>query len=305
MQFTMQSSAIPTGPTEPAGSNKTQTRSPDDRDDTDTEGFACDCHFHVFNRDGFAVDARYVPAYAAAHADWQACAARALVKCGIVVQPSFLGTDNRLLLDTLNSHRDHLRGVAVIDASANASALEHLHANGVRGIRLNLAGEADDVHVMRTLPASFWSALITAQLHLELHSDIGRIAALLPLVPLDLTVVLDHFGKPMQASLTDTTVHAVCHRQRAGGDAYITLSGAYRLRSNDARAQKKLGTELAALWRDEIGRERLLWGSDWPCTRHESEANYAALRDSLDSWLPDADDRYAALQINPQRLYWR
>ena len=265
----------------------------------------CDCHFHVFNAGESVPGARYLPSYTSTLAGWQVCATRAQVERGVVVQPSFLGTDNRLLLATLSSHPEHLRGVAVVTASANASELEHLHANGVRGIRLNLAGDTDDLRVMRALPASFWSALIAAQLHLELHSDIGRVAALLPQVPSAITVVLDHFAKPELASIADDTVVAVRQRKRAGGDTYITLSGAYRLGVDDSHAQKKFSNELAALWRDELGRERLLWGSDWPCTRHESEANYAALRVGLDHWLPDADDKRAALQSNPQRLYWR
>ena len=125
------------------------------------------------------------------------------------------------------------------------------------------------------------------------------------MVPHELTVVLDHFAKPQRVLRSDETVQAVRNRRRAGGDTYITLSGAYRLGVDDSHAQKKFGTKLAALWRDELGRDRLLWGSDWPCTRHESKANYAALRDSLGRWLPDADDSGTALRLNPQRLYWR
>ena len=125
------------------------------------------------------------------------------------------------------------------------------------------------------------------------------------MVPHELTVVLDHFAEPQRALRSDETMQAVRDRQRAGGDTYVALSGAYRLGVDDPNAQKKFSRELAALWCDELGRDRLLWGSDWPCTRHESEANYAALRDSLDHWLPDAEDRCAALRSNPQRLYWR
>ena len=265
----------------------------------------CDCHFHVFSAQERSVEARYTPDYAASLSDWEKLSGLSGVQRGIVVQPSFLGIDNRLLLATLASRTDNLRGIAVVSQSVSESELRDLHANGVRGIRLNLMGCADDERAICDFPSSWWSGLIAAGLHLELHSDIGRIAVLLPQVPSDITVVLDHFAKPELASIADDTVVAVRHRQRAGGDTYVALSGAYRLGVDDPHAQKKFGTKLAALWRDELGRDRLLWGSDWPCTRHESEANYAALRDSLDHWLPDADDCGAALRINPQRLYWR
>ena len=128
--------------------------------------------------------------------------------------------------------------------------------------------------------------------------------ALLPLVPLNATVVLDHFAKPQTVSPADETVQAVRRRQQAGGITYITLSGAYRLGTGNADLQKKLSVELAAAWLDLLGRDFLLWGSDWPCTNYESHANYGRLRDMLDQWLPEANDRQATLVSNPQRLYW-
>ena len=123
-------------------------------------------------------------------------------------------------------------------------------------------------------------------LHLELHSDIGRIASLLPLVPQDVTVVLHHFGKPSVASLADEVVQAVTSRQRTGSETYVTFSG-----------------DLTALPLDLLGRDRLLWASGWLCTNHESKADYARLRVTLNDWLPEASDRQAALQGDPQRLY--
>ncbi len=270
-----------------------------------TDPPACDCHFHVFNANENTAGARYAPDYATSLTDWEMHSSPLDIMRGIVVQPSFLGADNSLLLTTLAHRPDHLRGVAVVTESATDIELKDLHLRGVRGIRLNLMGAADDVQAIRELPATWWSALIAAGLHLELHSDIGRIAALLPLVPQGVTVVLDHFAKPRTASLADETVQATTSRQRTGGETYVTLSGAYRLGAGFGTPQKKFSADVAALWLDLLGRDRLLWGSDWPCTNYESEANYSRLRSELDQWLSDANERHAALHTNPERLYWR
>ena len=266
---------------------------------------ACDCHFHVFNAGESASETRYVPEYTASLNDWESQAAAARVKRGIVVQPSFLGINNQLLLETLVSKPDDLRGVAVVSESVSGRELRHLYAGGVRGIRLNLMGHARDEEAIRELPSSWWSGLLAAGLHLELHSEIGRIASLLPLIPHDIVVVLDHFAKPQAARLTDATVVAVCERVRAGSETYITLSGAYRLGAADALEQSTRSEALATLWRDMLGRDRLLWGSDWPCTNYESKGDYGTLREQLASWLPDSADQTAALSTNPDRLYWR
>jgi predicted TIM-barrel fold metal-dependent hydrolase len=262
---------------------------------------ACDCHFHVFSAHGSAVDARYVPNYGTTLQDWEIRAQSAGVLRGVVVQPSFLGTDNRQLLHALAQRQQTLRGVAVVDSSATTDELRALRQAGVRGVRLNLMGAQDDVATLRALPASWWSALMTADMHLELHADTGRIATLLPMVPGDLTVVLDHFAKPERVDAQDDTVRAVGNRKRSPGATYVTLSGAYR----QATANRPICGELASLWLEELGSSQLLWASDWPCTNFESEADYAALIQALGGWLPDAIDRQAALAVNAQRLYWR
>ena len=278
---------------------------PPDNSLTPINRLSCDCHFHVFNAGQSAVGARYAPDYAASITDWETVAAESGITRGVLVQPSFLGVDNSQLLATLAQRPARLRGVAVVNQSATNAELLHLHANGVRGIRLNLMGVADDSQEIRGLPESWWSGLIAAGLHLELHSEIGRVAALLPLVPQGITVVLDHFAKPLDASRADATVQAVDARRRSGNVTYVTLSGAYRLGANDALLQAKLSAELATVWLELLGRDYLLWGSDWPCTNYESDANYSRLRDTLDDWLPSAEDKHAALRDNPQRLYWR
>lgn len=264
----------------------------------------CDCHFHVFDAFGalgHSTAARYVPQYSSTLGDWEACAHSVGVSHGVVVQPSFLGADNQQLLQTLAQRPQTLRGVAVVGSRVTAHELRELHHAGVRGIRLNLMGAGDDVGALRALPTSWWTALMAADMHLELHADIGRIAALLPMVSNELTVVLDHFAKPSRVDQQDDTVRAVSHRTRSGGVTYVTLSAAYR----QAEATGPLCAELASLWLGELGADQLLWGSDWPCTNFESHASYPVLLDALRAWLPRASDWPNALALNAQRLYWR
>lgn len=262
---------------------------------------ACDCHFHVFDARAGEGGARYVPAYGTTLQDWEIRAHSVGVQRGVVVQPSFLGTDNRQLLEALAQRPLTLRGVAVVEPTATEANLHDLHDGGVRGIRLNLMGVPDDVGALRALPASWWSALLAADMHVELHADIGRVGTLLPMLPGDLTVVLDHLAKPVGISAQDDTVRAVRARNQQSGDTYVTLSGAYRQHpANTVRCG-----ELASLWRDRLGADRLLWGSDWPCTNFASEANYAALIGALHAWLPDVGDWQTVLAVNAQRLYWR
>src|SRR5215475_10471357 len=57
----------------------------------------------------------------------------------VIVQPSFYGTDNTLLLESLDALEGAGRGVAVIEGAATPLAtLAEFARRGVRGLRLNL-----------------------------------------------------------------------------------------------------------------------------------------------------------------------
>jgi len=254
-----------------------------------------DAHFHVFAAHQAQPGARYTPAYAAPLSAWQMAAQPLGVQRGVLVQTSFMGTDNRLLLATLAQHPDSLRGIAVVAPTADLPTLAPLHAAGVRGIRLNLAGVAHDMAAW-SAATPLWDALQALGWHLELHTDTGRLPEVLAQLPAALPLVIDHMGKPETVSAGDATVQALAARARQT-PVHVKLSGAYRLGALDASA-------LARLWLGELGPQRLLWGSDWPCTNHEAQANYPALRRALDAWLGDAAAANAALVDNPQRLYW-
>ena len=256
---------------------------------------AVDVHFHVFHAHVAQPGARYVPGYDAPLAAWQAAAAPLGITRGVLVQPSFLGSDHRRLRTELAAHPDTLRGVAVLTPDTPPAELARLHALGVRAIRLNLVGTDHNLAAWQG-PHAPWPQLAALGWHVELHTDRGALPAALAQLPADLPLVIDHMGKPDAAHPRDPTVRALAQRAQHT-PVHVTLSGAYRLGGLDAGA-------LARLWRDELGPRALLWGSDWPCTNHEAEADIPRLRAALDTWVPDPAERHAALVDNPGRVYW-
>ena len=52
----------------------------------------------------------------------------------VIVQPSVYGTDNSCTLDAIRRLGPRARGVAVIDKSTPAAALDEMAASGVRGV---------------------------------------------------------------------------------------------------------------------------------------------------------------------------
>ena len=253
-----------------------------------------DTHFHIFNAAQGITGARYVPSYGATLSAWQTEAALVGISHGVLVQPSFLGCNNQLLLQALAQNKTTLRGVVVVAPDVTSAELDVMDAIGVRGIRLNLSGQSHDLTEWLRAP-HLWTTFMRLGWHVELHTDQGALPEVLAQLPTAIPLVIDHMGKPHAASAHDASVTALRQRSKQS-PVYIKLSGAYRLGGVNPKA-------VAQMWLDELGVDRLLWGSDWPCTNHESEANYSALFQSLKDWV-GAHNQHAVLVTNPRTLYW-
>ncbi len=253
-----------------------------------------DTHFHVFNA-GVAVEgARYVPQYSARLSDWLRLAGHVGVTRGVWVQPSFLGTDNSLMIDALESHPDKLRGIAVVSPDVSIETLKALHQSGVRGIRLNLSGVSHEIPEW-TLSNNIWEAIHTLGWHLEIHTDQGKLPQVLRQIPSDTPLVVDHMAKPLEASTSDPTLIALM-KYASLAPVCVKLSGAYRLGGVNPEA-------LTSLLLSELGPSALLWGSDWPCTNHEQFANFEALIAEAHEWI-GAESFEQVMVHNPTQLYW-
>src|SRR5438445_11947724 len=117
---------------------------------------ACDCHVHVFDPAKFpyASERVYTPPQASVD-DLRDLQAALRFERVVIVNPGVYGTDNSCTLDGIRQLGARARGVAVIDKSTSAAAIDQLTAAGFRGIRLNLetAGETDPGAAKRRLDA--------------------------------------------------------------------------------------------------------------------------------------------------------
>jgi len=257
-----------------------------------------DTHFHIFDAAQGVQGARYVPTYDATLSAWQVKATLVGISHGVLVQPSFLGCNNQLLLQALAQNKATLRGVVVVAPGVTSAELDAMDAIGVRGIRLNLSGQSHDLADWLQAP-HLWDSLRRLGWHVEVHTDQGALpqvlAQLLTNLPAEIPLVIDHMGKPNTASTHDASFVALRQRSKQS-PVYVKLSGAYRLGGINPKA-------IAQIWLDELGVDRLLWGSDWPCTNHEAQAHYPALFEPLKDWI-GAHNLHSVLVTNPRTLYW-
>lgn len=263
---------------------------------------AVDTHAHIFHRGLPAIGtARYVPDYDAPVADYLKQLDAHGISHGVLVQPSFLGTDNSYLVAALRQHPARLRGVVVVEPTIAASALREFAAAGVAGVRLNLIGQEIPAFAAGPWP-DFLQRLKSVDFFVEVQRearDLPRIVG--PLLAAGLQVVVDHFGRPDPARGIDDPGFRYLLQQAASRRLWLKLSASYRNGTGDTGAT--IAAAAAPLARAAFGPERLLWGSDWPHTQFEKVATYAAARAQLDHWIPDPGERTAILQASPAALF--
>jgi len=249
-----------------------------------------DTHAHVFTRDLPLADVRrYAPTYDVTVEQYIARLDTHGMSHGVLVQPSFLGSDNGYLLQAIARAPQRLRGIAMVDADIDDAQLQALQQGGVVGVRFNLVGGAP-------LPdfGGAWRDTLTRIAALGWQVEIHREAAdlprvLEPLLALGLKVVVDHFGRVDAALGVDDPGFRYLLSTGPSRQVWVKLSAQYRNGGSEGGA--RFAGQAWPLLRQHFGPDRLLWGSDWPHTQHESMTSYADSWRRFESLVSDEADR--------------
>lgn len=262
---------------------------------------AIDSHAHVFRRGlPLAPVRRHAPDYDALLADYLALLDAYAVSHAVLVQPSFLGTDNRFLLDALRVCPQRLRGVAMIEPTASERELEALAEGGVCGIRLNLVG-LPIPDFARVEWQGMFARVRALDWHVELHRESRDLAcAAQPVLDAGCKLVVDHFGRPEAAHRADDEGFNWLLRASTSGRVWVKLAAAYR---NWPDQRDPAAREAAQALLRAFGAGRLVWGSDWPNTQHREIIDYTSAHAALADWVPDTAERRRILVDTPAQLF--
>ena len=254
-----------------------------------------DGHAHVFRSDlPMIADRRYTPSYDAELRAFVELLRNNGLDGALLIQPSFLGTDNSYLLSQLLAATAipnmTVRGVATLDPDTSKEEISELSNAGIVGLRLNLIGGSARVFdiepldkLLRRIDAFGW--------HVELHCEGALLAPILgSLLKRCRAIVVDHLGLPDgNAPLECTGLSAILAAPL--GRVYVKASAPYRVFSQVAGDEAALRcAPVVDRLVNGIGNRHLVWGSDWPWTRFENLHSYT---DTL-AWFQCAEDRKAS-----------
>ena len=262
---------------------------------------ACDSHFHVFDaaRYPYAPQRHYTPPDATL-ANYLALCNRFGIQRSVLIHPTVFGADHRSFEDILQTHGDHMRGVAVVSPTTPDADIARWHRLGARGTRITTVfSGAPDMQAVAQIVAKVrpfgW--------HVQLLVDVVQQPDLVAQVrAMGVTVVVDHMGHHAAAAIGQSAGFANLLAQLAEGTVWVKLSAPYRVAPQchvDADVQRLADQYVST------NPQRLLWGTDWP---HPSSPHAVPDDEQLVSlvadWLPDDRLRETVLVHNPTHLYW-
>jgi predicted TIM-barrel fold metal-dependent hydrolase len=275
----------------------------------------CDSHVHIVgppDRYPQVAERTYLADVATLKQLERVSAARAIRRF-VIVQPSFYGTDNSMLLESLEVLAGRGRGVAVINPeTTSARILSGMATQGVRGLRVNLYSPLRESASLATRFEAVAGLAHDLSWHIEVIAPIKLLSENASLLRnARVPVVIDHYGlfagtgphQPEGIALLELIAQA---------HVWMKLSAPYRVSADP------LATSANPAWLDailKVAPDRCVWGSDWPHTPpHEQHQGggvvsphrrlrYETLLDAFTNAIASEELAERILSDNPSRLY--
>ena len=218
----------------------------------------------------------------------------------VLVQPSYYGTDNSCLLDTLIDVGDLARGVVMIEPEISEAELDRFHRCGVRAVRLDLFKRArESLAAIKSYITEMAARVGPRGWHLQFYAPGYVVRDLIQFFrKLQIDFVIDHMGYMLEEDGLRTEDFTALLDLLGSGRCYLKLSGAYRI-------AKHRGYEIVEPIAKAIvdrAPDRAVWGSDWPHISY-SDRDTGELVNLLERWAPSESARRKILVDNPRRLF--
>jgi len=266
---------------------------------------AIDSHAHVFGPQAqypLAPNRGYTPHEAKLETLLEMHAAFGVDRL-VLTQPSVYGTDNRAMLDAIAQFPDRLRGVVAVGPEVTDKEIEDFHAQGIRGIRVNLVDKGGMPFATIDEFCQFAERLKPFGWHLELLIHVHEfpdIRETLGKLPVDVSV--GHLGYMKTSEGIEHPGFQDFLNLVKDGHCWVKLTGTYRITTAAQTPYLDVTPTAEALI--AANPDRLIWGSDWPhVATYDVMPNDADLLDHMLEWTTDPKIHQKIFVDNPVHLY--
>ena len=266
---------------------------------------AVDAHCHVFgpaSRFPYAPERKYTPCDAPKE---KLFALRDFLgfERNVIVQATCHGSDNRALVDALESSIDRARGVATVGPDISEKELEALHAAGVRGVRFNFVKRLVDF-TPREVLARVADKVKPLGWHIVVYFEAPDLEELEPFfTSLPTGVVVDHMGRPdVKLGVEHPQFQRFLNFMADNENVWSKVSCPERLSLAGPPYD-----DVVPYARTIVERfpDRVLWGTDWPHPNVKPlMPDDGVLVDVIPKVATTPELQHKLLVTNPMRLYW-
>ncbi|MCE7731617.1 amidohydrolase family protein [Vibrio campbellii] len=221
----------------------------------------------------------------------------------VIVQASCHSTDNRALVDALETAGELARGIAFVDETITEHELKEMDRAGVRGVRFNFVKRLVD-----TVPTEKLKAIADKIRPLGWHvvvyfesQDIDDVTPFLE--SLNMTVVIDHMGRPDVTKGVDSQEFGkFISLMERNPDIWCKVSCPERLTQTPPDYSDVVPFAKTLV---ELFPNRVLWGTDWPHPNMKSHTpDDGHLVDVIPQIATTTEQQKVLLVTNPMKLYW-
>ena len=267
---------------------------------------ACDTHFHVFgpiDKYPVASRSRYEPPHAPLD-EYMELASKLGIERLVFVQPSAYGIDNTYMLESMGKVNLPCRGIVDIDENCPDAQIESLHAQGVRGVRINTSPiaphDADRPRQLTKRVKTLERRTKDLGWVLEFLGPAWLTQAMMPLMrELEMDYILCHIGMFLAKDGPDQPGYEEMIELARSGRCWLKLTGPYRF----AEAPEFAGSGEMVRRLTATVPDRLIWGTDHPHLSFADKVGSVRLFNLLGEWIPDEAVRRKVLVDNPTKLF--
>lgn len=218
---------------------------------------------------------------------------------GVIVHSIFYGTDMSVTARAVADMGSGFKGIGLLPDGAPEEAFDQFADWQMKGVRLNYVhGGVLTWDGAKAMAPALADRDMHIQMLMNADKHMADLAADLRALPVP--VVFDHIGWPdVAAGTSEAGFKALCDALRHG-NAYVKLSGLYRLCDAPYIQVDDLVAALVT-----ANPERCLWGSDWPhiMLNGAQMPQASALWDAFHRVVTNAETRHRILVDNPAELY--
>lgn len=221
----------------------------------------------------------------------------------VIVQASCHSTDNRALVDALETAGELARGIAFVDETVTDEELQAMDKAGVRGVRFNFVKRLVDTVPTEKLKA-IAEKIRPLGWHVVVYFEAQDIDDVTPfLEDLNMTVVIDHMGRPDVAKGVDSQEFGkFISLMERNPDIWCKVSCPERLTQTPPDYSDVVPFAKTLV---DLFPNRVLWGTDWPHPNMKSHTpDDGHLVDVIPQIATTIEQQQALLVTNPMKLYW-